>query len=337
MARPQRLEKLRHGRLLCGSVFRFFVETWNWLTAYVDNMKGDAETDPQSGYITIDRADPDHPVIRFRADKVAAGGGGEEFLHPFEVRWAQSQSEGQGAWVIWLPSSGSLVNYNGAWLTFSGTSAASGLPTGWVRAQGVSASATAVYLLVVTPPGQTSKRAMFASSSSASGVTVHFSVLVATMSVDSTTGARRVKQIVDSSVIIGAEGGGDVNLDDVSTDYNGDTEVQIKDWDTGTPAATTTIAQDIHDGNATAQAAVVSRTTGGVLQYKKPGTLAELTGSSVNVSSYPVITGVTWDGTNHQLVISSVQVTIANGIITAWNANQPATIETTSISSIFGS
>jgi len=76
MARPQRIEKLRHGRLLCGSVFRFFVETWNWLTAYVDNMKGDAETDPQSGYITIDRADPDHPVIRFRADKVAAGGGG---------------------------------------------------------------------------------------------------------------------------------------------------------------------------------------------------------------------------------------------------------------------
>lgn len=72
MARPQRIEKLRHGRLLCGSVFRFFVETWNWLTAYVDNMKGDAETDPQSGYITIDRTDPDHPVIRFRADKVAA-------------------------------------------------------------------------------------------------------------------------------------------------------------------------------------------------------------------------------------------------------------------------
>ena len=70
MARPQRIEKLRHGRLLCGSVFRFFVETWNWLTAYVDNMKGDAETDPQSGYITIDRTDPDHPVIRFRADKI---------------------------------------------------------------------------------------------------------------------------------------------------------------------------------------------------------------------------------------------------------------------------
>lgn len=70
MARPPRMEKLRHGRLLCGSVFRFFVETWNWLVGYVDNMKGDADVNPQSGYITIDRTDSDHPVIRFRADKV---------------------------------------------------------------------------------------------------------------------------------------------------------------------------------------------------------------------------------------------------------------------------
>ena len=73
MARPPRIEKLRHGKLLCGSVFRFFVETWNWLVGYVDNMKGDADVNPQAGHITIDRTDPDHPVIRFRADKVAGG------------------------------------------------------------------------------------------------------------------------------------------------------------------------------------------------------------------------------------------------------------------------
>lgn len=74
MARPPRIEKLRHGKLLCGSVFRFFVETWNWLVGYVDNMKGDADVNPQSGHITIDRTDPDHPVVRFRADKAAGGG-----------------------------------------------------------------------------------------------------------------------------------------------------------------------------------------------------------------------------------------------------------------------
>lgn len=73
MARPPRIEKLRHGRILCGSVFRFFVETWNWLVGYVDNMKGDADVNPQAGHITIDRTDPDHPVVRFRADKAAGG------------------------------------------------------------------------------------------------------------------------------------------------------------------------------------------------------------------------------------------------------------------------
>lgn len=261
-------------------------------------------------------------VLAPRSGNTGAGGAAtpvspDDFPPPFTVRWAQSQSEGQGAWVIWLPSSGSLVNYNGAWLTFSGTSAASGLPAGWVRAQGVSASATAVYLLVVTPPGQTSKRAMFASSSSASGVTVHFSVLVATMSVDATTGARRVKQTVDSSVIIGAEGGGDVNLDDVSTDYNGDTEVQIKDWDTGTPAASTTIAQDIHEGN-TSQNTLVERTESGVLKYKKPGTLAQLTGSNVTMSAQNFVTHVDWDPMTRTLTMEWATARVQNGIIKDW-------------------
>ena len=204
MVRPQRLEKLRHGRLLCGSVFRFFVETWNWLTAYVDNMKGDAETDPQSGYITIDRADPDHPVIRFRADKVAAGGG-------------------------------------------------------------------------------------------------------------------------------------DVNLDDVSTDYNGSTEVQIKDWDTGTPAASTTIAQDIHDGNTTAQGAVPERTTGGALQYKKPDTLAQLLGSTVTFSGKTVLTGWNWNATTHEIEISTATISAANGVITSWTDQPVQTVSTTPISSIIPS
>ena len=77
MARPPTIQKLRHNRLLCGRVFRFFVETWNWLVGYVDNMKGDADVNPQNGHIVVDRTDPDHPVIRFRADRLPKGGGGE--------------------------------------------------------------------------------------------------------------------------------------------------------------------------------------------------------------------------------------------------------------------
>jgi hypothetical protein len=76
MARPARIEKLRHGRILCGGAFSLFVETWNWLTSYVDNMKGDFEVNPKTGCIFIDRTNPDSPVVRFRADRLPAGGAG---------------------------------------------------------------------------------------------------------------------------------------------------------------------------------------------------------------------------------------------------------------------
>ena len=65
MAKPPRLEKLKHGRLLSGKVFCFFVETWNWLVGAFDNMRGDADINPNEGMITVDRTDPDNPVIRF--------------------------------------------------------------------------------------------------------------------------------------------------------------------------------------------------------------------------------------------------------------------------------
>lgn len=214
MARPQRIEKLRHGRLLCGSAFRFFVETWNWLTAYVDNMKGDAETDPQSGYITIDRTDPDHPVIRFRADK-AAGGGGESVV-PDDVS------------TEFIPD----------------------------------------------PPGGTPPD--------------------------------------------GDEG-----------------KLQIKEWRAGTPVSSYTVAQDIARDNADGNSVVV-RSSSGTLEYKPIGTLAQLTGSTVT-GTKTVLTGLTWDTTNHTLVISSANVVYSKGIVTSWTANADGTIATTGISTIIGS
>ena len=81
MARPATIQKLRHGRLLCGTVFRFFVETWNWLTAYVDNRKGDLDVDPMNGVITVDRTQPEHPVIRLRKDRLPSALGG--YIGPF--------------------------------------------------------------------------------------------------------------------------------------------------------------------------------------------------------------------------------------------------------------
>ncbi len=76
MARPQALQFLKHGKLLCGSAFRLFVETWNWLVGYVNNIKGDYDVNPKNGFIVVDRSDPDSPVIRFRTDNLPAAGGG---------------------------------------------------------------------------------------------------------------------------------------------------------------------------------------------------------------------------------------------------------------------
>lgn len=70
MARPRILQQLTRGRLLTGRNFPWFVATWNWLTRYVDNLQGDADGRNEEGYITLDRSDPDNPVIRFRIDKL---------------------------------------------------------------------------------------------------------------------------------------------------------------------------------------------------------------------------------------------------------------------------
>ena len=114
--------------------------------------------------------------------------------------------------------------------------------------------------------------------------------------------------------------------------------MQIKDWDTGTPASDTTIAHDIQNGLLTSQDALVSRTTGGVLKYKKPGTIQELLGSTVTFSGKKVLTGLVWDTTTHKYVISSATVSAKNGVITSWTDNpQPETIATTPISSIINS
>lgn len=75
MARPQALQFLRKGALLVGKVFPRFVETWNWLVGAFDSMVGDGDIDPKGGAITVDRTNPDRPVIRLNKAKV--GGGGE--------------------------------------------------------------------------------------------------------------------------------------------------------------------------------------------------------------------------------------------------------------------
>lgn len=67
------LQYLSHGKALCGKVFARFVETYNGLVDFCANLRGDGDVARGAGRITVDRADPAHPVIRCSG---CGGGGG---------------------------------------------------------------------------------------------------------------------------------------------------------------------------------------------------------------------------------------------------------------------
>ena len=69
------LQYLQHGKSLCGRVFGTFVETFNRLVDFHANLKGDGDVS-DDGLVTVDRADPAHPVIRLNRSKLPTDGGG---------------------------------------------------------------------------------------------------------------------------------------------------------------------------------------------------------------------------------------------------------------------
>ena len=69
-----KLQYLKHGKSLCGKVFGTFVETFNRLVDFHANLKGDGDVSGD-GLVTVDRADPAHPVIRLDRSKLPTGGG----------------------------------------------------------------------------------------------------------------------------------------------------------------------------------------------------------------------------------------------------------------------
>ena len=58
------IQYLKHGKALCGKVFKTFVETFNWHTSFCLNLKGDGDFPASQGRISLDRSNPDFPVIR---------------------------------------------------------------------------------------------------------------------------------------------------------------------------------------------------------------------------------------------------------------------------------
>jgi len=139
---------------------------------------------------------------------VPCGGPGlafdSDYVFPFTVQWAASVNEGEGSWIIWLPSSDALVVVDDtAYDPTEDLDAAGGdYPEGWyLLGDALDPDEGGDLYLVVD-----GESATFASEpSSTSGDT---SIKICTASVSSTTEERRTTQYVNSAIIMGGSGGG---------------------------------------------------------------------------------------------------------------------------------
>lgn len=83
---------MRHGKLLTQSNFPSFVDTFNYTVNRIENIKGDADTRPNGGWVTVDNTDPEHPVIRLKNTPSAAGGGGaQEYKEPWTLDFTEDE------------------------------------------------------------------------------------------------------------------------------------------------------------------------------------------------------------------------------------------------------
>ena len=57
------------------------METWNYVTNRIENIKGDADVSPETGSIKVDNTDPEHPVIRL-VNGSLVGNGGKAVVYP---------------------------------------------------------------------------------------------------------------------------------------------------------------------------------------------------------------------------------------------------------------
>jgi len=97
MARPQALQLLKHGKALCGSVFRLFVETWNYIVQRADGIVGDRDVNADEGCIYVDNSTPERPVIRLDRSKIrsgrSSGSGASAYPSVYEVETTDTTPE----------------------------------------------------------------------------------------------------------------------------------------------------------------------------------------------------------------------------------------------------
>ena len=120
MAQPPAVQKLKHGKALCGATFGAFVETFNWLVDFCQGLKGDKDVNDTQGSITVDRSNPSSPVIRGGRDSSGnsngnvAGGTWEIHIEDGEASFSNCYYNAAGVTKLaapWrtLPVSGSGI------------------------------------------------------------------------------------------------------------------------------------------------------------------------------------------------------------------------------------
>lgn len=96
---PQFLKK---GFAFCGANFPRVVETWNWLVNVAQNAKGDADVNPKTGKIVIDRTDVHNPVIRCKG--CAPSSSAEVLPSAFQISLESTEQEDEDTLYTYLVS-----------------------------------------------------------------------------------------------------------------------------------------------------------------------------------------------------------------------------------------
>lgn len=110
MAKPAAVQKLKHGKALCGKTFGRFVETFNWLVDFCQGLQGDKDANNANGRISLDRSDESAPVIRLSAGAGGNGGGGG------------GGGDGSGCWQLVLDEDEETASLVSCWCNVGGMS-----------------------------------------------------------------------------------------------------------------------------------------------------------------------------------------------------------------------
>lgn len=197
--------------------------------------------------------------VSSRPGSVSAISFDADYVAPFTVQWAQSVADGDGGWIIWLPSSELVVILGDSIDPSAELSAAGGdYPSGWylLTSSMLSAESGGTLYLNITvgddPSAEFSASAADSDDEGGEGEDEEkkFSVPICSASVNSQTGVRMVKQFVTSAILVG--GGDETGVDDISVGFvdggesgessaEGDKLLEIKGWSTQQSSGTTLV------------------------------------------------------------------------------------------------